>query len=373
MRAHTLTSRGRRQGNYAAVFGLSLVPLLGGAAIVVDLGMQRVVAAQNQAAVDAAAHAASLQLDGTEEGLEAAREAATLILAKNPVGGRDVEVDVAGGSGGNRLVFGLMEDGAFTESDIAEEINAVQVDYAIDDLATPLASVAFGTDHVGVGSCSIAQQLPQDAGAVDCAIPLAIASCVLETLSEDEIGDLTFALSPAGIDNAGWARPEASPNASYLKAQIGDCTQDGEIEVGEALGLQNGVVNSAMKELAEAIGSSADTWDSETFGPLPEQASKSAVDSSDYGRVLTGSIYVFDGGDDYCSEGGGSFNGFETLVGFAPVAIYDVVTKGSAASKNIYLKVDTENEYHWGTKGGGEGIGVTYVQHAIVDEECQAG
>ncbi len=57
-----------RRGTIVIVFAVSLTVLMGFAALVVDVGYQKVVGAQLQLAADAMSHAATQHLDGTEAG-----------------------------------------------------------------------------------------------------------------------------------------------------------------------------------------------------------------------------------------------------------------------------------------------------------------
>ncbi len=221
-------------------------------------------------------------------------------------------------------------------------------------MSTSFANVAMGTPQIAAMARSTAMSpVGGSAGAVGCYIPLAIADCLFDEYSPEELESLEFTLNPAGVDNVGWARVGASPNASFLKNQIGNCEQDGDAQVGDQVGLQNGVVSSALSELVSAVEDSDTTWNPD-WGPMPSRASQSAISSSDYGHTYEGPIIVFDGGDEYCEGSGGPFNQYETIVGFAWAAIYDVRTKGGASNKNIWVRLDPMGGHMEGRRGGGE-------------------
>lgn len=337
-----------RRGTYSTLTIFSLPVFLGIGAITVDLGYQRVVAAELQAAADLAVLAGSQHLDGTAAGVSRAREAAGRAAARNTAGGRAIRLSET------EIEFGAWDEelGLVSESD-PSRIDGMKVRAARGDLRSSFAHASFGVAHIGAGGQAIGMRPPpQSAGAASCYIPLAVARCQFDTFTTDELVDKTLVLNPAGVDNVGWGRAGASPNASWLMDQIGDCTADGVARVGETVGLQNGEVSSALGELVTEINASETSWDSEAFGTLPAQNSKSAITTSNYGNVLEGPIIVFDGGPEYCTTGG-DFNGEELIVGFAWAVIYDVRTSGGAKDKNIWVKLKPMADQELGFEGGG--------------------
>ncbi|MCB9793576.1 MAG: Tad domain-containing protein [Alphaproteobacteria bacterium] len=357
--------RARRGGNYSLIFALSFFVLLGFSALVVDIGYQRASSVQLQNIVDATVLGAANLLDYSDEGVVAARAAAIEIASANVVDGEPLELDPNElNDPEGEIVFGVWDGASFTASDDAGEVNALQVNKHLP-LDTRISLLTFGVRSINVNATSTAV-LPdaEGAGAVDCMIPLALADCMLDLYTEEELQQIDLALNPAGIDNVGWARPQASPNASWLRGQIEDCEGEGEIAVGQSLGLQNGVVSSAMSSLASAINGSDESWDTVNWGAQPSQANRSAV--SNYGNVFSGPIALFDGGSEYCEGGGGSFNGFETITGFVWASVYDVVTSGPAAGKNVSVRLDFSVDHTFGTEGGGTNAGVVYVPPATL-------
>src|SRR5688572_23906428 len=101
--------RSRRRGN-AAFTAVSVLCLVGFGALTVDIGHARKVRAELQNAVDAAAHAAVLDLDYTEAGLERARASALDVALRN-LADRD-PVALAYGD----VVFGVYDGSTFTPS-----------------------------------------------------------------------------------------------------------------------------------------------------------------------------------------------------------------------------------------------------------------
>ena len=84
--------RGTR-GSTVVFVAVVLVALLGVLAFVVDLGYAWVIRVQLRNAADAGAHAAVAELDGTAEGVAAARTVAISWAALNAAGGAPVAVD----------------------------------------------------------------------------------------------------------------------------------------------------------------------------------------------------------------------------------------------------------------------------------------
>ena len=112
-----------------------------------------------------------------------------------------------------------------------------------------------------------------------------------------------------------------------------ECSSEAPAQVGDPVGLQNGVVTSALDAIAERISTSSTSWRSERWGALPARLSGSSISAANYGKTYEGAILVFDGGPGYCQGSGGKFNGTETLMGFMWAAIYDVKNSGSSSSR----------------------------------------
>ncbi len=338
-----------RRGNYTGLLILSLPVVLGGGAIVVDLSTQKVIRTQLQAVADIAAMAGTEELDGTQEGLERARAKAARAAARNTVNGRLAAIHE------DDLLTGAWRP-AQGELDVdapVEEIDSLQVAVGDGAIPTTLARIAFNDDTMSASGASTGFRPPDEAAsAIGCYLPLAIASCLFDLYTVEQLNEITLVVNPAGIDNAGWGRVGASPSASFARDQLRDCEQDGIIEVGDQVGLMNGVASTAVNEVHDQLKVTSTRWDPD-WGTQPPRMSGSALSASQYGRTLEGAIIVFDGGSGYCQGGGGSFNGSEPLVGFAWAAIYDVRTSGSSTEKNIKLKLDTYVDRSIGLRGGG--------------------
>lgn len=343
-----IACNGSRRGSYATLTILSFPIILGVGAIAIDLSYQRVVAAELQAATDLALLAGAQHLDGTSSGVTKAREAAIRAAGRNKAGGTTVALsssDIEFGAWGTQ--------GTMTAESDPEEVDAIRVNAEKGAIRSIFAKASFGKDYMTVrGKAGGQRGVSESAGAVSCYLPIAIPRCQFDNFTPGQLVDKTFKLNPAGVDNVGWGRAEGHPNASWVKSQISNCEGDGVARVGEDVGLNNGVISSALSELISEINSSTTTWDTEALGPLPARNSRSAISASKYGKVVEGPIIVFDGGPGYCTAAG-PFNGYEEIVGFAWAVVYDVRTQGGATDKNIWVRLNPMADQELGMEGGG--------------------
>lgn len=346
---------------------LSAAVLFSVAAIAVDLGYGRMVRVELQNAADAAAHAAVQRLDGTSAGLSSARTVAVQVAGENQAGGEAVRLDAnTGNASDGDLVLGVWDAdaGTFTPSTDPALVNAAQAHARIPTLGTFFAPV-FGRTSLAVGATSIMVAEHGGASEVECYLPLAIPDCLIGYHGGvEEMTDITLSLSPAGVDSVGWGRANGTPNANWSRDMITSCDEEEEAEVGDPVGLQNGVATSALQALVDAISTSSTEWREDTWGEIPSQLQRSDVPREDYGNTVEGAVLVFDGGSSYCTGNGGSFNGTETIVGFMWGAVYDVQLPGSGRGRGsssvgtIRMRLDTVEDYNVGTAGGGPDWGV---------------
>lgn len=355
-----MTDRDRRprRGTYTVLFIFSLPTVIGSGAVAVDLSAQKLARTQLQAVTDIAALAGTSRLDGTVEGMIAAEAAVARAARRNAVAGVPVEIVP------DDLLLGDWDPayGELRTNAVVEDIDSVQVRAARDDLEAAFSKLAFAWERLGVQGRSTGFNPPDEpASAIGCYLPLAIPACLFDVYDPEELDEVQLRLNPAGVDTVGWGRVGASPSSAWIRDQVWNCEQDGVIQVGDEVGLQNGVVQSGLVELLDALRDSSRLWDSEAWGPLPARMTGSSVPANEYGRVVEGAIVVFDGGEAYCRGSGGNYNGYEELVGFAWAAIYDIKTTGSSSSRNLRLKLDMHVDHAVGLRGGGGDFGgVTY-------------
>ncbi len=348
-------SMDNRRGASAIIIALSLVVLLGAGALVIDMGHVTAVQAELQAAADSAAHAGARQLDGTVDGTGLALTLGQSFSQANEAGKQLVTLD---GTDGSLLQLGVWDDGAFTPNNDATQINAVRALARRADLVPWLSSAAFGVDALAASAEAIAVHEPDGAGEVECFLPLGVADCTLTDLYADGVNFVDFVLNPPGVDNVGWARPEQSPSASWVRDQLRVCQYDGALAVGDDINLNNGAMTSAMQEIADIINEDSTTsWQTELWGDLPSPSDDSAVNPGRFGYTIEGPIPTFNA-PEYCEDSGGGFNGTEIVSGFVWASIYDVETRGNVAERTIRVRLEVMEEREVGSGGGGPDYGV---------------
>lgn len=364
-----------RRGASAVVVAVTAGVLFAFAGLVVDFGVARLVQSQLQATTDAAALAGARRLDGTTVGLTLARETAVDVAGANEALGDAVILDENAANAANGdVVLGVWDRAAetFTPSLDAEHVDAVQVRARRDDLHTWFL-LLMGRDQLATSVVSIAERgRDLGAGRVPWYLPFSLPKCQIDEHGEEGITDITFVLAPSGTDNVGWGAVDDNPNSAWAVDHIEDmlpCMQEwnetgtvtepcSEVSSGSTVNLGNGDMTSALKELAETMGDGI-PWSNERWGTLPKQNANSNVAKADYGTVLEGPIPIFDAGAAYCTPSA-SWNETFPVLGFVWGVIYDVRWKGSAAQKNVWVRVDTSEIYDIGEWYGGGDWGVTY-------------
>lgn len=355
----------RQRGNVLVIAAVSFAILAGFGALVVDLGFVSTVEAQLQTATDAGALAGARVLDGTEAGLVKARATAVEVAGRNDADGQAVILDPA-----TDLDLGTWDPAArsFTISADPAQVNALRASTRRSDLTPFFARVAFQRDALGAAVQSIAVSGPRTgAGGVPWYLPFGLPNCLFDSFSEERLQDMTFVLSPPGLDNTGYAAIGDVTNASFLRAHfaaIGPCMEqwaaDGTVEaecalaeVEDNVNLNNGTSDAVLQYIATHIGTDGIPWDSTLWGELPAQQAKSAVSPADYGSTYVGPIPVFQSGSSYCSGSGGSWNETAQIDFFVWAVLYDLVRSGGAASKTVYLRIDLDSIYEVGDWPGG--------------------
>lgn len=372
-------SRRHRRGGVAVIIALSMVVLMGFAALVVDLGYARLVQSQLQSAADAAAMGGAARLDGTVAGLDDARETAVAVAAMNEVRKAPLVLDAnVGNAESGDVVLGRWDSdaGTFTATTDPTLVNAVRVNARDDEVAPLFSKVAWNKDEMGVGVSSTARRGEElGAGGVSWYLPFGLADCLFETSSDEDLVDLTFRLNPDGADNTGWTAIGTHPSASWAKNHLEDAVdcmnewyETGEVssedctngEVGTTAQTNNGEVTSGLQTIEDLLESSEIPWDESVWGDMPAfDPLTSSLSASTYGHVLMGPFPVIDATDDYCSDDGGKWNASFTVLGFVWGVIYDVKSTGSASKKNVKVRIDPLSSYDMGESWGGGDYGVT--------------
>ncbi len=335
-----------------------LLTLAGFAALVVDIGYARTVHYQLEAAADAAVHAGAAYLDGTDAGLDSARDSAMAAAAANQANGAPVVLTEAD------VVTGIWNGDTFTASTSAEIVNALRVTARVEGLSAFFGQVAFGIDELNT-SATATSVMPSTTmpGSVNCFLPFSVPLCALQAHPAGTLASIDFQFSAAGEDDSAWGTLFANPSATQIRGYLNNCESQGSARVGDPVNVNNGEIASGLQEIGNVIGRSTTRWDPVTLGALPQRVTGSAVAQSAYGRTLEGPILVFDQGDVPC----GSINYVQSyeLVGFAWGVVYDVRAGGS--NKTVKLRINNNVSMNYGTSGGG-GVdaGVVYQPAAMV-------
>lgn len=339
------------RGNTAVIVALGFTTILAFGAFTVDLGYVRVVQAQLQNAADAGSHAGTAQLNGTAEGIVAARAMAATVTLQNLAGGTPVEVSP------EDIHVGVWDGLTFTEGGDPADVNAVRVDARAPGVPLFFAPAAVGQSSLALAAQATMNTVHSGASAVDCYMPIAMPDCVVEQVQRDGLQDITLTLNPAPGDNVGYARANGSVNAAFTRDQVADCTAGGTASVGDPLTLQNGEAVSALDAVVDAISGSSTTWDASKWGVLSDPMDRSSIPASKYGHTFEGVVLVFDAPDEYCT-GGGAWNGEHQISGFVWGAVFDARNSGAAADRTLRMRLDTSEIRDIGTSGGGLDLGI---------------
>src|SRR5436190_5693374 len=310
----TSTSR-NRQGSIAIIAGISFTVLAGLAAVSIDLGRARVAKTELQYVADAAAHAAVSPLDGTADGITKAQALVTTLVSQTSVWGMTPTID--------SMESGYW-DGAtstwHTTNDPAQ-VKGLKVTLSANIGYIGFSKAAFGTTALtpralgGSAKESFEGNMSQEpAGEVECYIPIAIPSCIIENMMAANKTAETGTWQPSTSNNVAWADQTTNPSSSMLSAQFnslsGGCSGGSTMTAGNNVYLNNGMISAVTQTVAGYInGTATDVWDAADWGTIPTRMSGSAVTASRYGHVIAGPMVVFED-TSYCSGGStGALNG----------------------------------------------------------------
>lgn len=351
------TRRRRGQRGNAVVVVLPFGVLLGFSALALDVGLIRVVDVQLQAALDAATLSAVSELDGTEASITRAYDTAKTIASLNYVLQRPLSLDAGD------VVVGAYDRAldTFDPYDTGDDpalVNAVRIHHALPPIAAVLSGVTFGVSaHSRASrSMSVRDLASGPASSARCSLPLAIPTCHLNGLAPGtNPPSLTFTFNPTPTDSIAWGDPRGNPSSNAIRDRLLDpCSV--EIEVGDAMYVNEGVHNSANHLLVDILNGDAPgrtPWDTALYGSIPlQRIPESDVNPSDYGHVFEGPVALVDAGPD-CSAV--SFTGSLPVVQIAWASIHDV--SDSANPKFLRIQLDVVNPHEiWG-EGEPGGVG----------------
>lgn len=286
------------RGFYLIVFTLMLPVLFGIMGLAVDLARYRHVQGELQNAADSAAFAAARSLNSTETGRTTATSIASTYAQAYKIDGHSItgpEITM------NATGHWNATTSAFTTSNVSSAAaNAVRVTVRRDDVRsffTPILSGSLETRSFQASATAVAG----GAGAVGCAAPLALASCIL---SHDASGNLvcptklSFQNGPksVGLTHGDGTSPVNGNNTiPYFKDAVTNplaCNRPST--AGTEIALQNG--NDLSKTSVDDINAAT------VNGTKPVAIIVPVVDKS-------------------CGSGGPTYNQTATVVGYVKLKI----------------------------------------------------
>lgn len=349
-------SRRKRRASYLVLFTLLLIVLLLSAAYAVDLGVLHLVRQQLRQGVDASTVAASTYIDGTSEGMDAAKAAALATANANVVRGDPIQLT------SSDIVWGSwdIDNQVFTATTEPEDVNALKVIKSIPDVSTPFSGAVLGVTMREVRVEAIGMRPPPEPiGEVDCFLPIAVPKCRIDGMSGSGQGVVQIQLSNDSNDTAGWAHPDGA-NAANIRdameaAATGRCEDRSNgptVAEGDNLPITNGVDGSVLRDVGNLLRVSAQPWQTDLWGPKPAPDPDSRLTGAQYptAGVLQGPVPVVNGGGDCSSV---RFNQTMPITQLAWGVVFDVYSSGQ--HKGVQLMVDFEHEFESSGTGTGSG------------------
>lgn len=335
--------RQRRRGGIIIILAVSITVLAGLVALAFDLGYARVMRQRVDMALEAASHAAALELDSTDDGVDRATEAAIAMAGRATIAGNTLSID------SGDVEFGIWDDTdrSFTSETDATLINAVRVNA---NVTIPLlfGLLAFQDSSVADGltlsvSQVATQGVPGGAYTVGCILPLAVPSCYIDADGDGNVDsgvqDMLFdagACAHANTWDSTYKQAFIATDAVFsgpkMNSLVSDCTAGGSFSVDDRIGTDvaikldntNSYVGTAIDGLNTLLASSSDSMDSR-WTSTPTQLTRSLVTAGNYGKTVEGVIMVVDVPSDYCTSNKYDTTGASgTVTGFVWGAVYDL-------------------------------------------------
>lgn len=358
--------RATRRGGILVIVALSLTVLAAFAALVFDLGYLHAETTRLQMAADAAAQAAARDLDGTEDGLEAARSTAVAVASLSTIAGAPLVLD------SGDISFGRYDaDDGFRDETDAASVNALKISTRAE-LPLFFGALAFGDtgDAVASRSAFVSTSEATGASAVDCWLPPVVPLCAIDDEVQDRVFDAGMYATQSGAD-----RGEAIQQAwlvfsnKYFSHSAADCEAAGAVEIGDKVELFPYFMGTHGVNAVRYMGSSGTRWDEDLWGEAPDKLPRSHLKTATVERTLEGPGLVVDG-TGLCTQTGSFTQIKAQVVGFIWVALYDsnsgqgspMCGLGSASERaacgRMRFRVDVTGRYDYGTDGDGPDYGV---------------
>jgi hypothetical protein len=244
------------RGAVAIMVALAFVAVMALILLAVQVGDIGMVRGMLQGSADQAALAGAASLDGTDDGVEEAREQAEQMVN----GGRNFVSSVNEGKdlsiAGDAFETGIWDlehpENGFTPSTDAEEVNAVRVVGRKTRGANGQVPMFLG-GFLGPDSVGVARQAIAAIGScreVPCHPDIPIAACQEDLRCGQKIRLLQ---SDNTSDNSAWTGFDQGASASTVRGMIKDCKKIPDVSTGDTISLTNGQDNSANQELLDQL------------------------------------------------------------------------------------------------------------------------
>jgi len=402
--------RQRRRGGVIIILAVSMTVIAGLVALAFDLGYARLMRQRLDMALEAASHAASLELDGTDAGVDNATEAAIAMAGRATIAGNALSIDAGD------VEFGIWDDTgrSFSSETDPELINAVRVNA---NVTIPLlfGLLAFQGSSVADGlTLSVSQVATQGvaggAQSVTCVLPLAVPSCYVDAddngVVDSGVQDMLFdagACAHVNTWDSTYKQAFMATAGAYSAAKmvnlLNDCSYYGAFSVDDVLGSDVGLkvdnvsinnTGGVMETLQTMFSSTTTSFDSRwstTPSRLGLTSPKSLVTGSNWTKTVEGVVMIVDVPSTFCTDHKFDTAGATgTVTGFMWAGIYDLQKRcindntgatitscsstlvsscatgyGGIADKaaHIRFRLDASQEYQKGSVSGGPDYGVT--------------
>jgi Flp pilus assembly protein TadG len=314
----------RQRGAVAVLVAVTLVALIGMAALVVDMGQLYSVRDALQVATDAAALAGAQELDRTEAGLERARDRVKEYAAEHIADTSDVEIS------DDDIHFGHWDDLSLTYTDFGTApenpgaVNAVRV-IARRESATgnPVALVLAPVVGVSQASVNTAATAVGGGPSSECGFPMVVPDCSLDQEISAGTCDYCMIYQDNNSDNAGWTTFDESGNGGPVIADLvrEACTDDsGNVAIDEATGQCMGTCRrNTVGEVVQVNNGNLMSKGQNNFCPVIQDLLRRG-DKNGPARPFVVRVPVLQSTPGTCDAS--QFSGFKTIAGYATMEIY---------------------------------------------------
>jgi hypothetical protein len=358
-------TRPNRRGN-AVYTALSMVTLMGFAALTVDIGRDRVAQAELQNGVDAGVHAAARVLvAGDTASYDRAKAVGAAVANETTVLGTPL------GESSDAFTAANFEIGLWNPTTRAFTVtntnpNAVRV--VNKRVAVPMlfgaAAMGAGTT-LTAGASSTAMATGGIASHVACPLPFAIPDCYFNGSGAAHTQAWTIQSNTA--DNIAWALPTGVTGADAVRGMLTGSNCGSGARIGHNMvDLNNGMIASAYSDLRDmmignVVGATSvpatSIWETANWGAVPTtRVAHSGMPTTRFvggaghvgtGALMAGPIMLFNSGTDgyTCpTSASATWNQTRDITGFAWAVIYDVGgTTGS--DRTISITIDFTGQH----------------------------